>query len=1705
MSVDNENREETPKKKKRFRPLRIFAKIMLGILLFLLLLVLFIRSEWGQGIIVNKAVKYISDKTQTKVVIDKLYITFDGDILLKGLYLDDKKGDTLVYAKSLEADIPLFPIIRGNGIGLESLDLNGLRANVTRKDSISGYNFQFLIDAFAITDTVQKTSKENTKPLELILGELNLKTINVVFNDAVLGIDSYFVFDELLLDMGETNLESMTFKANEIALKNAKIKYHQSPVVEVPNTEPTTMPILALDKFTLENTYVDYQSFGDGMSASLDIADLELRMPLANLVDSDINISLFSLQDSKILFRTKAVNAVSTSNAEEIVKETKPFEWPNITFNIDALNIERNKIQYFVGDAQAEKGVFNPNAIVLESFTLKGNNIFIKDKEASATITETNFNEFSGFNLKNIGVAVKITDTELLVKDLILDTYNSSVNGNASLSYPSVSQLIAAPDTSKIDINISTFQFDVNEVFTFQPQLKENEYLKKLSKKVLIGNLNASGYLSNISIPSANVTWGKGTAISAKGTIKNATDLAEMEFNFPKLFAKTSKADILQFVNEKELGISLPKNVELLAEVKGSPSNMFANAKLKTTHGVATVKGTFKNNERIAFNAVLGIDNYAMGQLLQNEQLGNLSLSINAKGAGRSTNELDAVVDATISSFAFNNYEIKDLKLNGILSNGNGTITSNYKDENINGSIEASVVLDSIATEANVKLNLIGADLQALGLMQRDVRTALILTANFKKNRDGYNASALLENGRVVYDNKTYLVGDLNAKARVRKDSTAFSVKNRIVDFELESNTDPETFSTALQNHVSSYFYRDTIIKDTVKNAVKLKIRGAISEAPLLKEVFLVNIEELDTVNIAVDFDENLRKLQANITAPLINYSGNKIDSLSFSMDTDKDKFIFNFGFKNIKAGPVDIQRTLITGNQVNNELDLGFEAFQNDSTLIQIKSQITGNRERLRFHIIPEDLVIQKKQWNTPETNEIIFNKLNDDYSLDFNDFNFSRNTQSVSFKDDIASISKEHIAVNFQDFKLSEFLNYLNPEEKFAKGKLSGNFIVEDPFGATGIIADLTIKQLNLLDVEMGTLTLDAKSLGGSAYNFNAAIKGAEVDLDLIGDYKASKEDAELNLDLALNRINMKALEGFSLGELTKTSGTLRGNFNVEGTLAAPKYDGEITFDNAALTVKKLNAPFKLINESIVINNEGLRMDTFTVRDAKNNTFMVNGEVGTERFLNPTFNLEVKADNFQMLNASKKDNELVYGQATINADITIKGDLQIPKVNVTASIDENTDITYVLPSTAVNLESREGVVIFVNRKNPDAILTRTQEETATVSGFDIAAKIKVGKNAKVNIIIDENTGDNFQVYGDGDFDFRINPNGNMTLSGIYTAAGGHYEMNLYNLVNRKFELVSGSKITWSGDPFDADLDVKALYNVDASASSLMASVTSGSDPSVSQRFKQVLPFEVYLNIDGELTAPVINFNLDMPEDEQGAISGLVYGKVQELNSDEAELNKQIFSLLVLNRFYPEAGSDGSNGGVASIARDNINDALADQLNVFSDKLLGDTGLELDFGLDSYTDYQGDSPEERTQLDIAAQKKLFDDRLIVRVGSAVDLEGSSSSTETTPLVGNVSLEYLLTENGRYRLKGFRRNEYENVIDGQTIVSGIALIFTQEFNQFKDLWDDMLRSKSKKEEAKKLKEKEAEEKLNNALGDTIKETPTPENNKTIKE
>ncbi|MFD2518630.1 translocation/assembly module TamB domain-containing protein [Salinimicrobium flavum] len=1670
-----ENKKKKKKKKKSL--LGLFGKILLGIFIFLFLLLLFIRSPWGQGIIVDKVVSYISGKTNTEVRVDRLFVTFSGDISLKGLYMEDESGDTLVYSRLLEADIPLWPIIRGRGIAIDDLQWQGVRAKINRQDTVQGFNYEFLMEAFAATDTTNTTPTDTTaSAMQFSLGDLDLQDFNIDFNDDVAGIESRFEVGKFLAGVEEFSLDSMKFNVADASLENTRFSYSQTkPFPQDPNAEEVPLPSFTVGSLTLNNVAGTYESIPDGILADVTIDDLLLNLPLADLSENTIHADRLDLLNSVILIHTSSISDEGDVVSSEASAESEGFQWPPWNIRVKEINLENNHFQYLVNGNLPQKGKFDPNAIDLNNFDLVARDLVLREGVAEAQVEKLNFAEASGIDLHELTFNLMVSEENLKLDDLQLSLNQNSVSGNLLIKYTSLSNFIDSPENATMAANLPGFRVDIKDLFLLQPDLKQNEYLRALSEKPVHGNLSAEGKMSAIEIKEAKINWGATTNIAARGTVLNATDPDNIWFDFPHFIMNSGRGDLQQFVKEEELGIRLPQEVRLSGNFKGTPEDIEVDATLTSSSGNIEVDGRFMTTPSIAFETNLEVVELQLGQLLQNEQLGSVSLTLDGTGSGSNVNELDAVVQANISSLDFNNYTFKNINLETELENGEGYTNLNYRDEHLNMKLEGFVQLDSIAPKLAVQLDLIGADLQALGLSKRPVNAALELKGTFEGSATEYDITANISNGIAVYSNDAYLLGDLDILAHVRPDTTSMEIKNRMLDLRLRSNTDPQEFIKGLNRHYESYF-SEIKRTDTIQHPVNLELYATISPAPILNEVILPSLEEMDTVQIQVDFRERERKLTGSVNLPHLKYMGSEIDSLRLNLNSNKEDLAFDFGLKSLDAGPLAIKETIMEGRLEEEKLILDFISNHEEEKLIHVQSHISKPDGSYTIHIVPDDLILNKAAWEIDTSNEIIIGEK----AWIFNNFELRRNTQLMRIRNDLARVQKEHIAFQFENFTLGALFSYLNPERVLAEGRLNGDFIIEEPFGSTGMLANLTINEFGIMEVPMGTLTLEGEAVGTRSYDFDMAVKGGDVDLDLTGNYLATEKGANLDLDLDLNEIKMTAVESFSQGALNSGEGSFSGQVKVTGTTLEPVYEGSLNFDNAGFTIATLNAHFVIADETLQVNNEGITLNDFEILDQNRNSLVLDGSITTETLLNPGFDLSLRANDFMALNSTEEDNDLFYGTAIFDATATLKGDLELPILDVDLDVGSNTNVTYIIPAASIELEEREGVVVFVNKQNPDRILTQTSEieRGFDFSGISLDATISVEEDATFTVVLDEETGDHFQASGEGDMLFNVYPNGRTTLAGRYVVNDGYYEMNLYDLVTRRFDLMEGSSITWAGDPFDADLNITAIYRVDASASALMAPQITGADVNVRNRYRQELPFLVYLNIDGQITQPILSFGLDMPESEQGAIGGQVYGRVQQINTQENELNKQVFSLLVLNRFFPDSGSDGSAGGTISFARDNLNEALSDQMNLFSDKLMGETGIDLNFGLDSYTDYQGENPEERTQLDITARKTLMDDRLIVSVGSEVDLQGSPRSGESSPVIGNVSIEYLMTEDGRFRLKAFRRNSYENVIDGQLVVSGLALIFTQEFNRFRELWNAILRDEQNQQREKKQEEEQ---------------------------
>ena len=255
---------------------------------------------------------------------------------------------------------------------------------------------------------------------------------------------------------------------------------------------------------------------------------------------------------------------------------------------------------------------------------------------------------------------------------------------------------------------------------------------------------------------------------------------------------------------------------------------------------------------------------------------------------------------------------------------------------------------------------------------------------------------------------------------------------------------------------------------------------------------------------------------------------------------------------------------------------------------------------------------------------------------------------------------------------------------------------------------------------------------------------------------------------------------------------------------------------------------------------------------------------------------------------------------------------------------------------------------------------------------------------------------------------------------------------------------------------------------------------------------------------MDGPLLRPILTFEIKLPEESSvridSEISGQVEMRLTQINSEPSELSKQVYALLILNRFVSENPFASASGGfnAESMARQSVSKILSQQLNNLADNLV--KGVDLDFDVVSSEDYTSGNLENRTDLNIGLSKRLFDERLNVSIGTNIALEGgqqenktANASNSTSP---NINIEYMLSKDGRYLVRAYRRNEFEGVVEGFVVETGVGFVMSIEYDKLKEIFQ---RKKERKEYRKELKKKL--EKPSIETSDTTRSYPSKDEKK----
>jgi len=507
--------------------------------------------------------------------------------------------------------------------------------------------------------------------------------------------------------------------------------------------------------------------------------------------------------------------------------------------------------------------------------------------------------------------------------------------------------------------------------------------------------------------------------------------------------------------------------------------------------------------------------------------------------------------------------------------------------------------------------------------------------------------------------------------------------------------------------------------------------------------------------------------------------------------------------------------------------------------------------------------------------------------------------------------------------------------------------------------------------------------------------------------------------------------------------------------------------------ITPSSLGNNFYIDNQNLQFSR-GVKFTNFAILDSAKNKLVIDGTVNTEDYKHYEYALTINAKNFRALNSTKADNQLYYGKLYFNCDLNVKGTEEKPSVDGTIKIDEKSNITITLPQDEPGIEDRQGIIEFVNKKLPaNDSANDSNKDTAdfVVRGIDISTNIIVDSNAVLNLVIDPTNGDALSVRGRATLVGGVDQSGKTTLSGTYQLSNGSYNLS-FSILKKKFVIQNGSTITWTGEATKANLNINAILIANTAPIDLVDDQLAQTTATVRNTYLQKLPFEVHLHIGGEIMKPQINFDIVLPEDKAYSVSKdvitMVQGKLGMIRLDSGELNKQVFALLLLNRFVGEDpfASDQATVNAESLARSSVSKILSQQLNQLASSLI--KGVDVNFDLQSTDDYTTGQLQNRTDLNVNISKRLLNDRLTVTVGSDYELEGPQNvgANQGSDLVGNLGVDYKLSKDGRYVLRAYRKNDYDDVVEGYVVETGMGFIITLDYNKFNEIFGKKKKTKN---------------------------------------
>ncbi|MBK8704140.1 MAG: translocation/assembly module TamB [Saprospiraceae bacterium] len=1273
---------------------------------------------------------------------------------------------------------------------------------------------------------------------------------------------------------------------------------------------------------------------------------------------------------------------------------------------------------------------------------------------------------------KKLNADLQYTSKGVRLKNLLLITPGTEIKRSVAIHYPTIKAFQNNMELLELDLDLRNSRVQVKDILTFVPELAKQPVFKN-PEDILLIHSRLKGSLAWLNIYDLQISGFQHTRADFSGTASHITDPHNYAVNLLVNNISTTREDLLSFLPPKTMpdSITLPENMSLSGKISGGAAHTYTDIAIATSLGDATIKGTVNNAanpDKASYAAAITMQALNVGRIIQQpETVGKVTAHFTIKGSSFDVKKVNAKVKGMVNSAEYNQYTYRNIRLDGAIANQKFTAEGGMRDPNLHFAFEAKGNLSGAHPGFVVTANIDSIKTAPLHLTADALIYRGKISANFPEfNLDSLNGQLLMTQSLLVANNQRITLDSVEVIAVNENNQQLITAKTAFLDATLSGEYKLTQLGDIFINSIQPYF---AINSDTIKvlpDPYQFTINARLTDHPALRAL-IPDLRRLDVITLKAGFS-NTAGWNANLASPYILLDLNKVVDLNITANTQGGRLLIVTDVAEISSGEyMGMTGTRLRAEVANNTIDfalrVGDIAGRDRYKLQGLLAKEPENIFSLSFR--PDSLMLNYETWSINNENLIRFGPTMVYASL----FDLSKDNQHLLIHSE-STAANSPLEVQFVNFRMATLTGFVQKDTLLADGTLNGNILLNDLTTQPNFTTDLTINNLAINRDTIGDFNAKIDNVKANVFATHVTITGRGNDVALTGNYFLKTHNKTyMELNLAIKSLQLNTFEGASMGIYREGKGYLGGNIHIGGTSSAPDIDGGLSFHQTSMVVTKLNNEFRIDDEQVIaVDNSGLRFTSFTIRDFADNRLTINGMALTKNYLDYKFDLNVQARNFRGLNSTKKDNERYYGQLFFDINLKITGTDVSPVADGNLRINEDTRFTFVLPQSQPGIVEREGIVVFVDKDAPanDSLFLAAIDSLnkTSILGMEVSANIEVDKKAVLNLVIDEGNGDFIKLQGEAVLNGSIDKSGKISLTGSYELEEGAYEMS-FNLLRRRFDIQKGSKITWTGEPTAGILDITAVYIANTSAIELVQDQIIAAKTDL--RYRQRLPFEVHLHMAGPLMQPLLTFDIILPEESSVRIDNEIAGQVEmrlnQLKAEPSELNKQVFALLLLNRFVSENPFAGAIGAINAntLARQSVSKILTEQLNNLAENLIN--GVDINFDVVSTEDYTSGNLQNKTDLNIGVSKRLLNDRLNVSVGTNFALEGGRQTNQTgaagSSISPNLNVEYLLTQNGAYRIRAYRRNEYEGVVEGYVVETGVGFVISVDYNQFKEVFE----------------------------------------------